>query len=149
MIDEELKQLLEPAIEGLGYELIELEARVGGKDGVLRVFIDSEKGIDLDDCETVSRQISTLLDVEDPIPGRYSLEVSSPGLDRPLTKAEHFRRFAGEDIRVKLSVPLEGRRNFRGAIRGVDDDSVEVEVDGELHRLPMARIASARLVPDV
>lgn len=149
MIDEELKQLLEPAIEGLGYELIELESRVGGKDGVLRVFIDSEKGIDLDDCETVSRQISTLLDVEDPIPGRYSLEVSSPGLDRPLTKAEHFRRFAGEDIRVKLSVPLEGRRNFRGAIRGVDDDSVEVEVDGELHRLPMARIASARLVPDV
>jgi len=149
MGNEELKQLLEPAIEGLGYELIELEARVGGKDGVLRVFIDSDEGIGLEDCETVSRQISTLLDVEDPIPGRYSLEVSSPGLDRPLTKAAHFRRFAGEDVRIKLSVPLEGRRNFRGAICAVNDDSVEVEVDGEKHRLPIAKIASARLVPNV
>ena len=149
MTSEELKQLLEPAIESLGYELIEIELQVGGRDGLLRAFIDSEKGIGLEDCETVSRQISTLLDVEDPIPGHYSLEVSSPGLDRLLTRAAHFRRFAGEDVRVKLSVPLEGRRNFRGAIRAADDDTVEVEVDGELHRLPMAKIASARLVPDV
>ncbi len=149
MTSEELIELLEPAIEGMGYELTDLELKLGGRDGLIRVFIDKPEGIGLDDCEAVSRQISTVLDVEDPIPGHYVLEVSSPGLDRRLTKVEHFRRFTGEDVRIKLRFPVEGRRNFRGAIRAVDDDNVEVEVDGESHRLPIATIASARLVPTV
>ncbi len=149
MIGEELHALLEPAIEQMGYELTDLEVRLGTRDGVLRVFIDKADGIGLDDCEAVSRQVSAVLDVEDPIPGHYVLEVSSPGLDRRLTKAEHFRRFSGADVRIKLRMPLDGRRNFRGAIGAVDDETVEVNVDGVWHALPIAEIASARLVPAV
>lgn len=140
---------MEPAIEGQGYELTDLELRIGGRDGVIRVFIDKPEGVGLEDCEAVSRQVSALLDVEDPIPGHYVLEVSSPGLDRRLTKIEHFRRFAGEDVRIKLRFPVAGRRNFQGPIRAVDDENIEVEVDGQSHQLPIATIASARLVPTV
>ncbi|MEQ8206633.1 MAG: ribosome maturation factor RimP, partial [Woeseia sp.] len=96
MTSEELSRLLEPAIEGLGYELCDLEAKLGGRDGVLRVFIDKPEGIVLEDCEKVSRQISAILDLEDPLPGQYALEVSSPGLDRRLSKPAHFERFLGE-----------------------------------------------------
>ena len=149
MTSEELMALLEPAVEGLGYELSDLELKLGARDGLIRVFIDKPEGVGLDDCEAVSRQVSAVLDVEDPIPGHYVLEVSSPGLDRRLTKVEHFRRFTGEDVRIKLRFPVEGRRNFRGAIRAVDDENVEVEVDGQSHRLSIASIASARLVPTV
>lgn len=149
MTGEELKTLLEPAIEGLGYELTDLEVKLGGRNGVIRVFIDQAEGIGLEDCEAVSRQISAVLEVEDPIQEHYSLEVSSPGLDRKLTKPEHYRRFAGEDVRIKLRAPLNGRRNFRGAIRAADEENIEVEVDGESHRLPIATIESARLVPAV
>ena len=146
---DELKALLEPAIEGLGYELTDLEVKLGGRNGVIRVFIDRAEGIGLEDCETVSRQISAVLEVEDPIQEHYSLEVSSPGLDRRLTKPEHYRRFAGEDVRIRLRAPLNGRRNFRGAIRAADEENIEVEVDGESHRLPIATIETARLVPAV
>jgi len=144
---EELTKLLEPAIERLGYELSDLEVKLGGRDGVIRLFIDKAEGVGLEDCETVSRQISALLDVEDPVPGHYVLEVSSPGLDRRLTKVEHFERFMGEDIRVKLHFPISGRKSFRGALRAVDEENIEVEVDGESHRLPIATIQSARLIP--
>ena len=126
---EELTKLLEPAIERLGYELSDLEVKLGGRDGVIRLFIDKADGVELKDCETVSRQISALLDVEDPVPGHYVLEVSSPGLDRRLTKVEHFERFMGEDIRVILRFPIEGRKNYRGALRAVDEENIEVEVD--------------------
>ena len=149
MTSEELVALLGPAVEGLGYELSDLEVRIGSRDGLLRVFIDKPEGIGLEDCEIVNRQISTLLDVENPLPGNYVLEVSSPGLDRRLTKVEHFKRFMGNDIRVKLRFPLEGRKNFRGALRAADEENIEVEVDGKLHSLPIATIESARLVPAV
>jgi len=149
LTSEELIQLLEPTVEGLGYELSDLELKLGGRDGVIRVYIDKPDGIGLEDCETVSRQISAVLDVEDPIPGHYVLEVSSPGLDRRLTKVEHFQRFTGETVKVKLRFPLEGRRNYRGQLMTVDEESIEVEVDGQSHRLPIATIASARLVPSV
>ena len=144
---EELMKLLEPAVEQLGYELSDIEVKLGGRDGIVRLFIDKADGVGLEDCEVVSRQVSALLDVEDPLPGHYVLEVSSPGLDRRLTKVEHFQRFMGEDIRVKLRFPIEGRRNFRGALRGVDEENIEVEVDGESHQLPIATIQSARLIP--
>ena len=141
--------LLEPAVEQMGYELTDLEVRLGARDGVLRLFIDKTDGVGLDDCEAVSRQVSTVLDVEDPMPGHYTLEVSSPGLDRRLSKAEHFQRFQGEDVRIKLRVPNEGRRNYRGTIGAVSDDAVEVQVDGQWHRLALDSIAMARLVPQV
>ena len=147
MSREELVKLLEPTVEQLGYELADLELRTGGRDGVLRLFIDKPDGIGTDDCEIVSRQVSAILDVEDPIPGNYTLEVSSPGLDRTLTKPAHFKRFMGQDVRVKLRFPLSGRRNYRGALKAADDEKIEVEVDGESYSLPIATIESARLIP--
>jgi ribosome maturation factor RimP len=147
MTKEELTALIEPAIERLGYELSDLELKVGGQEGMMRIFIDKPEGIDLEDCENVSRQIGAMLDVEDPLPGDYALEVSSPGLDRKLTKPAHFQRFMGEDVRIKLRFPLQGRRNFRGTLRSADEENIEVEVDGESHSLPLATIESARLVP--
>ena len=149
MTGAELARLLEPTVEGLGYELTDLELRQGGRSGVLRVFIDKSDGIGLADCETVSRQISALLDVEDPLPGHYVLEVSSPGLDRKLTKLEHYRRFLGNDLRVQLRFPLEGRRKFRGTLLAADEKAIEIDVDGKSYSLPMATIESARLVPSL
>jgi ribosome maturation factor RimP len=147
MTGEELQRLLEPTIENMGYELIDLELNLGGKSGIVRIFIDHPDGIGLDDCEKVSRVISALLDVEDPLPGHYNLEVSSPGLDRKLTKTEHFQRFIGETVKVHMRFPMEGRRRFRGTLVASDDEKIVVEVDGESHTLPRATIDSARLVP--
>ena len=143
----ELRELLQPSIERLGYELADLEVRLGGRSGVVRVFIDHPDGIGLDDCEKVSRAISALLDVEDPLPGRYDLEVSSPGLDRKLTKIEHFQRFTGEVVKVQTRFPIQGRRRFRGRLVASNDSNIVVEVDGETHELPLATIQTARLVP--
>jgi ribosome maturation factor RimP len=148
MTGSELAKLLEPTIEGLGYELSDLEAKLGGRSGVVRIFIDHPDGISLDDCEKVSLAVSALLDVEDPLPGQYNLEVSSPGLDRKLTKIEHFQRFAGEIVKVQMRFPIEGRKRFRGTLVSSNDESIVVEVDGEPHSLPMATIDTARLVPE-
>jgi len=149
MTGDELLKLLEPGVERLGYELADLEVRLGGKGGLIRVFIDKPEGIDLDDCEKVSLAVSALLDVEDPVPGNYNLEVSSPGLDRKLTKVEHFQRFAGETVKVQMRFPIEGRRRFRGTLVSSDDENIVVEVDGESHSLPLKTIDTARLVPVV
>jgi ribosome maturation factor RimP len=149
MTGDELLKLLEPVVERLGYELADLEVRLGGKGGLIRVFIDKPEGIDLDDCEKVSLAVSALLDVEDPVPGNYSLEVSSPGLDRKLTKVEHFQRFAGETLKVQMRFPIEGRRRFRGTLVSSDDENIVVEVDGESLSLPLKTIDTARLVPVV
>ncbi|MCP1726970.1 ribosome maturation factor RimP [Natronospira proteinivora] len=142
---DELIDLLEPAIKGMGFDLIELEYSAGGN--LLRVFIDVERGVTVDDCEAVSRQISGILDVEDPIPGRYTLEVSSPGVDRPLRTLEHFRHFSGERVRIQLDGPFEGRRRFKGHLLGVEDEMVQVQVDDNIFELPFERIEKARLAP--
>jgi ribosome maturation factor RimP len=147
MTRDQIAELLEPSIARLGYELSDLEVKVGGKQGVLRLFIDKPDGIGLDDCEKVSRAVSALLDVEDPLPGHYDLEVSSPGLDRRLTKVEHFQRFTGEIVKVQMRFPIAGRRRFRGTLVASDDESIVVEVDGESHTLPVAMIDTTRLVP--
>lgn len=149
MTGAELARLLEPTVEGLGYELADLELRIGGKNGVVRLFIDRPEGVGLGDCEAVSRQVSALLDVEDPVPGHYVLEVSSPGLDRKLTKPAHFQRFVGEEVRVQMRFPIGGRRRFRGKLLAAGEETIEVEVDGASHSLPMATIDSARLVPSL
>jgi ribosome maturation factor RimP len=145
---DELQKLIEPTIERLGYELTDLEVRLSGQGGLLRLTVDKPDGIDLDDCEKVSHAVSALLDIEDPVPGNYSLEVSSPGLDRKLTKVEHYQRFEGETLKVTMRFPIEGRRRFRGTLVSSDDENIVVEVDGESHSLPLTMIDTARLVPD-
>ncbi len=147
MTGNELAELLEPALGRMGYELADLEVRLGGNGGLVRVFIDKPDGIDLDDCEKVSLAVSALLDVEDAVPGKYDLEVSSPGLDRKLTKIEHFQRFMGEVVKVQMRFPIAGRRRFRGKLMSLDDENIVVEVDGESHSLALATIDTARLVP--
>jgi ribosome maturation factor RimP len=147
MSRDKLIKLVEPLVEQLGFELADLELRTGGRDGILRIFIDKADGIGIEDCEEVSRRVSAILDVEDPVQSDYTLEVSSPGLDRTLTKLAHFQRFMGQDVKVKLRFPLEGRRNYRGALKAADEDKIEVEVDGESLSLPLATIESARLIP--
>ena len=148
MMGEELATLLEPTVERLGYELADLEVRVGGKSGVVRLFIDRPEGVGLEDRERDSRAASALLDVEDPMPRNYHLEESSPGLARTLTKSEHLQRFIGQTVKVKLRVPREGRRRFRGTLLSVDDENIVVEVDGEPYSLKITAIDTARLVPE-
>jgi ribosome maturation factor RimP len=148
MTGDELHKLIEPTIVRLGYELTDLEARLSGQGGLLRLTIDKSDGIDLDDCEKVSHAVSAVLDVEDPVAGNYNLEVSSPGLDRKLTKVEHFQRFEGETLKVTMRFPIEGRRRFRGRLVSSNDENIVVEVDGESHSLPLAMLDTARLVPD-
>ncbi len=144
----DLWSLIEPVVEGLGYEVVDIEFRPHPKDGLLRVYIDHENGIQLDDCSAVSRQLSAMLDVEDPIPGHFNLEISSPGLDRPLRKAEDFERFAGEIVKIKMGMPnLEGRHNFTGKLLGLKDNEVLIEVDGEIEYLSLGGIEKAHLVP--
>jgi ribosome maturation factor RimP len=144
-----LLRLLEAPIGALGYEVVELEFHPQGRGGLLRVYIDREAGVTVDDCEIVSRQVSAVLDVEDPIPGAYTLEVSSPGLDRPIRKAADFARFAGQQARIDMELPIEGRRRFAGTLKGCEAEEVTIEVDGVLHKLPLGGMAKARLVPDL
>ena len=139
-------ELVEPAVEGLGYELVELEYRSSG-NGLVRLYIDSSEGVGLDDCERVSHEISALLDVEDTIPGQYVLEVSSPGANRVLRKTSHFSDFAGKRVKVELKRLHEGRRRFTGKLVGVEDDEVLAQTDEELVRLGFSMIAKARLAP--
>jgi len=142
-----LRAILEPGVEALGFELIDAELTGSGSQTLLRVYIDSPGGINVKDCAMVSRQLSTVLDVEDPIPGHYTLEVSSPGLDRPLVKRKDFERFTGADIRVKLFQPILGRRNFTGRLKGIAGDHIVLELDKESYELAFENIEKARLVP--
>lgn len=137
--------MLEPSIQGLGYELVDVEIH-SNRNGCLRLYIDSDSGIGLDDCEIVSRQVSALLDVEDPISGQYELEVSSPGFERSLRTLEHFRRFVGAVVKIKLRLARKGRQNFKGLLVGVEDQDVLIEIDHETVRLTYLDIASAQLV---
>jgi ribosome maturation factor RimP len=146
---ESLIELLKPVVESLGYELVGIELFDRGALGrVLRVFIDSEAGITVDDCGSVSHQISGVLDVEDPISGHYDLEVSSPGLDRPLFFPEHFERFKGSTARLKLRGKIAGRKNITGVLGGLVDQQVLISEEGEVFRIPLEQIDSARLVPE-
>lgn len=149
MVGDELLKLLEPVIERQGYELADLEVKFGGRDGILRIFIDKPGGVGLEDCEIVSGQVSTFLDVEDPVPGHYTLEVSSPGLDRKLRKPEHFQRFMGAEVKIKMRFPVLGRGRFRGILKEADEKTILVVVDGEPYELQISNIDSARLVPSV
>ncbi len=144
-----LRNLLEPAVEALGYELVHLEFSAQGGQRVLRMYIDAPGGIRVDDCEAVSRQVSAVLEVEDALAldAVGLLEVSSPGLDRPLVKPEHFRRFAGSRARIVLNARVSGRRRFTGELREADERRVVLEADGERYELAYADMDTARLAP--
>jgi len=146
-VRERLRGLLRTGVEALGFELVDAELTGGGHHPTLRVYIDSPRGITVDDCADVSRQLSAILDVEDPIPGSYTLEVSSPGLDRPLTTPEDFRKHVGENVKLRLRTPLDGRRNFAGRLVEMSDERVVVEVDMQRFELAFDAIERARLVP--
>ncbi|QOC21691.1 ribosome maturation factor RimP [Wenzhouxiangella sp. AB-CW3] len=147
---DKLKALLAPVIEDLGYEFVGVEYHANPKNRLVRIYIDQgDEGIGVEDCERVSREVSALMDVEEPVPGQYTLEVSSPGVERPLFEAEHFQRFAGEVARVMLHAPQDGRRKFKGSIVRADENSVVLLVDGVEHELPLDAIRRAELAPDL
>jgi ribosome maturation factor RimP len=152
--------LVEPLLAQLGYELVELQLAAGRSHAELRIFIDRPpvagvpqvvgadgSGVGIEDCERVSREVSALLDVHDPIPSAYTLEVSTPGLDRVLRTPEHFRRYAGERVNVELFAPRDGRRRYTGQLRAVAAGAVTLEVDGVEVVLALNDIERARLVP--
>lgn len=138
----DLQTLIEPTLAGMGYEMVALE-RVGR--GLLRLYIDKPEGINLDDCVKVSNQLTRLFMVENVDYDR--LEVSSPGLDRPLVKPADFVRFAGERANLRLHAPLEGRKRFSGVLRGLEDGVVQLEMDGVMVAIPLSEVDSARLAP--
>jgi len=148
VLRERLVQMLEPIIESMGYELVLLEYSPNTHNALLRLFIDSPGGIGVGDCEKVSREVAAQLDVEDPISSNYSLEVSSPGLDRPLVKPAHFERFMNEQAKVQLLAPKNGRRRFLGWIRAVGDKSVTLETEQGEIEIEYSEMERARLVPD-
>lgn len=142
----QLNELLAPVVEGLGYLFVGVEYKPASGQSLLRIYIDHEDGINVDDCAKVSRQISAVLDVEDPISGEYTLEVSSPGLDRPLFVAEHYQQFQGERIKCKLRMPLNGRRNFTGRLLEANEKSIILSIDNESVELFIDDIEKANLV---
>lgn len=148
MLVNELETLFDPILEGMGYELLLVEIKGAGTDCLLRVYIDSPNGIGLEDCEAVSHELSAALDVADVMAEAYRLEVSSPGLDRPLVKAAHFERFAGYETKLQTRLPVEGRKRFRGEIIKVQDELLHLKVDGSEVSLSIDNIDRARLVPD-
>jgi ribosome maturation factor RimP len=144
---EKLIALIEPVLAQLGYELVELEYAAGRTNAVVRIFIDQPAGISVDDCERVSRDVAALLDVDDPIPTAYTLEVSSPGFDRVLRTPGHFERFVGERIYVELQAPRAGRKRYTGLLKTVSAAGIEMEVDKQTVEVPFGEIAKARLAP--
>jgi ribosome maturation factor RimP len=143
-----LTSIIVPAVEGLGYEFVACELVPQGKRVVLRVYIDSEGGIAVRDCEIVSRQIMAVLNVEEPRMGQYDLEVSSPGADRLLVTEEHYRRFVGHRIKLKLRQFRDGRRNYSGRLQAVLEGKVTVVVDGDTYVLSISDIEKANLIPE-
>ena len=146
-LEDKLTEMLEPGVEALGYELVGVEFVRAGKHSILRVFIDHENGISVDDCAEVSYQASAILDVEDPISTEYNLEISSPGMDRPLFKESHYQAALGEVIQAKLTVPMDNRRNYKGKLLACENGMISIEVDGQQFQLAVANIEKANIVP--
>ncbi|MCP8899782.1 ribosome maturation factor RimP [Gilvimarinus xylanilyticus] len=146
-VEERLTTMFAPAVDALGCQLWGVEYLTGGRTKVLRVYIDKADGVQVEDCAQVSRQLSSLMDVEDPIAGEYTLEVSSPGMDRPLYTLEQFAQYQGQIIAVKLRVPFDGRRKFKGLLSGIEDQDVVMQVDNEEYLLPIESIEKANIVP--
>jgi ribosome maturation factor RimP len=145
---QEVRQVVEPILESQGLELVDLEYQRESQGWVLRIYLDREGGVSLDDCAGVSHEVGAVLEVKDLIPSAYILEVSSPGLTRPLKKPEDFNKFRNQMVKIKLYEPLDGRRNFKGTLLGLEGDRVRVEVEQQVYELPLQRIAKANLEID-
>lgn len=141
-----VQELIESAVTALGCELWGVQLLSQGRHSTLRIYIDKPEGIHVDDCAAVSHQVSGILDVEDPIKSQYTLEVSSPGIDRPLFKLEHYQRYVGEEVSLRLRVPFDGRRKFSGLLMAVETDNIIVRVDDEEYILPFESIDKANIV---
>ncbi len=148
-IEQKLEDLFKPTIESMGFELWAIEYLPAGRHSTLRVYVDKAGGINVDDCADISRQLSAIMDVEDPISDRYMLEVSSPGLDRALVKPEHFKQYEGKKVRVRAAMAILGRKKINGVMKKVTDESIEVEVDGEIFEVPFDLIDKANLVVEI
>lgn len=140
-----IADLLRPAVEALGLQLWGIEHLVRGHSSLLRIYIDSAEGISIDDCEKVSRQVSGILDVEDPLPGEYTLEVSSPGFDRPFFAFEQLSAFVGELVNLRLRTPIEGRRKFKGVLEKAENEVITITVDGVLQEIPWQQVDKANI----
>lgn len=147
-LEKRLTEMLVSPVEALGFELVGVEFVRAGKHSILRVYIDKETGIDVDDCADVSHQVSAVLDVEDPITTEYNLEVSSPGMDRPLFKPAHYESIIGETVSVKLRMPIDGRRNFKGTLQSCENGVISVKVDNDTFELAVENIEKGNLVPN-
>jgi ribosome maturation factor RimP len=144
----EIEVLLAPAVDALGLELLGCEYSAGNANALLRLYIDAkDRPVNIEDCEAVSREVSALLDVHDPIDAHYTLEVSSPGIERPLFRIEHFARFLGEPVKVTVDLPIDGRRRFQGAILRVEGDEIVLDQDGSEVRIAHPNVIKARLAP--
>ncbi|QJD72123.1 ribosome maturation factor RimP [Marinobacterium sp. LSUCC0821] len=142
-----LQELIEPVVQGLDLELWGIEYNAAGKTSMLRIYIDSPHGVSVDDCARVSHQVSGVMDVEDPISENYTLEVSSPGMDRPLYTLAQYEEFVGHVIQLRLRSPYEGRRKFKGILNGVEGEDVLLVVDNTEYLLPLDLIDRANVVP--
>ena len=140
--------VVEPILQSQGFELVDLEYQRESRGWVLRIYLDREGGITLDDCTGVSHEVGAVLEVKDVIPNAYVLEVSSPGLTRPLKKPEDYNRFRNQLVKIKLFQPLDGRRNFKGILLGLEGETVRVEADGQVFEIPLQSIAKANLEID-
>ncbi|MBS3952806.1 MAG: ribosome maturation factor RimP [Methylomicrobium sp.] len=145
---EHLVNLIEPIVEGLGYECVGIEYNPHPRHGLLRIYIDSDQGILVDDCSRVSHQVSGMLDVEDPIQGNYQLEVSSPGEDRPFFKVEQFERFIGSLAQVNLFSPIQKRKKITGLIIKVEGQNIFLQEDDQIFEVPFEAMSKARLAPE-
>jgi ribosome maturation factor RimP len=145
--EQRLTELLSPTVEAAGFELLGCEFVPAGRHSTLRLFIDHPDGVTVDHCAVVSREVGAILDVEDPIQNEYNLEVSSPGLDRPLFTPAHFAKVVGQKVEVKLAIPQDGRRKFKGQLLEIVEDMLVIEVDGKPYRLLMDNVDKANVVP--
>jgi ribosome maturation factor RimP len=148
-VETTLRDLLASLVTSMGYEFVGCELQKQGRGMLLRIYIDKDAGITLDDCSKVSHQVSAMLDVEDPIQGQYTLEISSPGLDRPLFEIAHYQKYLGNSVKVRLYAPLDGRRNFVGVLLRVEEGKIHLQVDETEVILPFSEIEKAKLVADV
>ena len=147
-LEKKLVEMLSPAVEALGFELWGIEFIRAGKHSTLRLYIDSENGVSVDQCADVSRQVGAVLDVEDPITKEYNLEVSSPGMDRLLFKADQYQRYIGSEISLRLNMPVANRRNFKAVLNAVENDNITVDADGESFELALSNVSRANVIPN-
>ncbi|PIP80954.1 MAG: ribosome maturation factor RimP [Gammaproteobacteria bacterium CG22_combo_CG10-13_8_21_14_all_40_8] len=143
-----LNEIIQPAVAASGYEFVGIEYKPAGKHSILCVYIDHENGISVDDCAICSHQISALLDVEDPIAGEYNLQVSSPGLDRPLFNAAQFQQYLGEEVKVKLHSAVKGQRNLKGKISQVVEDEISIKTESEVLTFNIHQLNRANIIPN-